>query len=175
MRDLTRHNAFMKAWQFLAEKGFEVFTPMHYKIRERAGKKIRKYEPVISDLLFVHTDRENLDPIVQKVKTLQYRFKKNSHSTPMTVRDEDMQKFIQMTESDAEIKYFSPEEVPAILNGKQIRIIGGVFDGYEGKLLTTRGSKRKRLMIELPDLLVAAIEVNPEFIEILDNKRNEDK
>ena len=168
MRDLKRSNATVKAWQMLSEEGFEVFTPMHWKILDRGGRKIRKYQPVISDLLFVHADRDQLDPIVQKVGTLQYRFLKNRHLSPMTVRDEDMQRFIKATDNSNTVKYYSPEEVPAILKGKNIRIIGGLLDGFEGKLLTTRGSKTKRLIIELPDLLIAGIEVNPEFIEILE-------
>lgn len=168
MRDLKRSNASIKAWQMLSDLGFEVFTPMHWKILDRGGKKIRKYQPVISDLLFVHSDRDHLDPIVKKVDTLQYRILKNSHSSPMTVRDEDMQRFIKATENTEAVKYYSPEEVPSLLCGKNIRIIGGLLDGYEGKLLTTRGSKKKRLIVELPNLLIAGIEVNPEFIEILD-------
>ena len=169
MRDLKRSNANVKAWQILSELGFEVFTPMHWKILDRGGRKIRKFQPVISDLLFVHTDRDHLDPIVKKVDTLQYRILKNNNSSPMIVRDADMQQFIKAVNCSSSIKYYSPSEVSSLHIGKHIRIIGGCLDGFEGKLLTTRGSKIKRLIIELPGLLVAGIEVNPEFIEILDS------
>lgn len=169
MRDLKRSNALQKAWQMLSDVGFEVFTPMHYKIYSHQGKKIRKYEPVISDLLFVHSARELLDPIVNKEETLQYRFTKNSGGMPMTVRDADMQQFIKAVNCASSIKYYSPEEVSSLHIGKHIRIIGGCLDGFEGQLLTTRGSKTKRLIMELPGLLVAGIEINPEFIEILDS------
>ena len=50
---------------------------------------------------------------------------------------------------------------------RRVRIIGGNLDGYEGSLLTTRGSKKKRLLIELPMLLAAAVEVEPEYIQLL--------
>ena len=49
----------------------------------------------------------------------------------------------------------------------RIRIIGGTLDGYEGFLLTMRGSKVKRLLVELPSLLAASVEVEPEYIELL--------
>lgn len=167
MRDLKRSNASIKAWQQLSQEGFEVFTPMHWKITNRNGRKIRKYEPVISDLLFVHSDREKLDKIVQKIETLQYRFLKNRNSTPMTVREEDMNRFINAVEGSESVEYYTPDEVSNLLNGKNIRIIGGLLDGYEGKLKTTKGSKKKRLIIELPQLLIAGVEVKPEYIEIL--------
>ena len=49
---------------------------------------------------------------------------------------------------------------------RSIRIVGGPLDGYEGTLLTTRGSKVKRLMVSLPGLLTVGVEVNPEYIQI---------
>ena len=48
-----------------------------------------------------------------------------------------------------------------------IRIVGGTLDGYEGTLVTVRGSKRKRLLVEIPMLLAAAVEVEPEYVKLL--------
>ena len=50
---------------------------------------------------------------------------------------------------------------------RKILIIGGTLDGYTGTLVTTRGSKVKRLLVELPTLLAAAVEVQPEYIQFL--------
>ncbi|MCH5240294.1 MAG: UpxY family transcription antiterminator [Muribaculaceae bacterium] len=168
MRDLKRANANIKAWQILTEAGFEVFTPMHWKIYDKNGRKVRKYVPVISDLLFVHTQRDKLDPIVKKTETLQYRFSKNSHSVPMTVSEAEMNKFIRAIENSESVRYYKPEEITSSFKGRKIRIVGGSLNGYEGKLLTTRGSKVKRLMIEIPNLLHAGIEVHPDFIQFID-------
>ena len=51
--------------------------------------------------------------------------------------------------------------------GRKIRIVGGNLDGYEGMLLTTRGSKTKRILVKLPNWLVAAVEVNLEYVQFL--------
>lgn len=51
--------------------------------------------------------------------------------------------------------------------GRKIRIIGGPLDNFEGSLLTVRGSKVKRLLVELPDLLTVGVEVNPEYIQLI--------
>ena len=46
-------------------------------------------------------------------------------------------------------------------------IIGGTLDGYEGRLMTTRGSKVKRLLVELKGFLAVGVDVNPEYIRIV--------
>ena len=53
------------------------------------------------------------------------------------------------------------------MRNRKIRIIGGPLDGYEGNLVTTRGTTVKRLLVELPMLLAAAVEVEPEYIQLL--------
>ena len=51
--------------------------------------------------------------------------------------------------------------------GKKVKIIGGPLNGYEGNLLFIRGSRKKRLIVEIPGFLTAAVEVDPEFITLL--------
>ena len=46
-------------------------------------------------------------------------------------------------------------------------IVGGRLDGYEGRLKTTRGSRVKRLIVELPGLLAAGVEVDAQYIRLL--------
>ena len=47
LRDLKRANAKHLAWEVLTEKGFEVFTPMHWKlISNKSGRKTRVRVPV---------------------------------------------------------------------------------------------------------------------------------
>ena len=50
---------------------------------------------------------------------------------------------------------------------RQVAIIGGPLDGYTGTLVTVRGSRRKRLLVEIPMLLAAAVEVEPEYIRLM--------
>lgn len=65
MRDLKRPNAKQPAYKFLREEGFEVFVPTKSQIITRNGKKVVEEIPVIRDLLFVHTEKERLDPTLQ--------------------------------------------------------------------------------------------------------------
>ena len=145
LRDLKRANSKQPAYKLFEEKNVEYFTPMKSKLVVVKGKQIRKEVPCIPDLLFVHDSREVLDPIIDEVPTVQYRWVRNKYREPMVVSDAEMERFIHAVSVSGIPKYYLPEEItPAMLNRK-IRIVGGPLDGYEGTLLTLRGSKVKRL------------------------------
>ena len=167
MRDLKRANAKQQAYQILKEKNIEVFTPMKTRLCVVKGEQIRKEVPCITDLLFVHTTRETLDPVVENIPTLQYRWLRNKYREPMTVPDAEMERFIRAVHASALPKYYLPEEITPEMYNRPIRIVGGLLDGYEGMLLTTRGSKVKRLLVEIPHLLAVGVEVNPDYIQLI--------
>lgn len=167
MRDLKRANAKLPAYKFLMNKGIEVFVPMQWKIFVHQGQRMREQVPFMQDLLFVSDTRSHLDPIVDAQPTLQYRWLRNTYREPMIVQKAEMERFIQAVRSTESPKYFLPEEITPQMYGKKIRILGGNLNGFEGYLLTTRGSKVKRLLVELQGCLAAGVEVNPEFIEFV--------
>ena len=168
MRDLKRPNAKEPAYKLLTDKQFRVFTPMQWRLAVRQGKRIRELQPFIRDLLFVHESRQRLDPVVRQTPTLQYRFAVGKkYCEPMTVPEKDMERFILATQATDSPVYYLPEEITPAMHGRRIRVVGGVLDGYEGKLLTTRGSKVKRLLVELPNFLAVGVEVSPEYIQVI--------
>lgn len=167
LRDLKRANSKLPAYKLFEEKNVEYFTPMKSKLVVVKGKQVRKEVPCIPDLLFVHDSREVLDPIIEAHPTVQYRWLRNKFREPMVVSDAEMERFIHAVSVSGIPKYYLPEEItPAMLNRK-IRIVGGPLDGYEGTLLTLRGSKVKRLLVEIPGLLLAGVEVNPDYIQFI--------
>ncbi len=99
MRDLKRHNAKLPAYKMLGDMNIKVFTPMVWKLRTRHGKREPQEVPFMQDLLFVHDSRRVLDPIVEMVGTLQYRYMRGGNHIPMTVKDDDMDRFIQAVEA----------------------------------------------------------------------------
>lgn len=168
MRDLKRSNALLPAYKQLSQAGMEVFTPMVYRLFVKNGRKIRREVPIIHDLLFVYDYRQNIDPIVAKTPTLQYRYKRGGkYCEPIVVPNDDMERFIEVSKVSDNPKYYSAEEISNLICGRNIRVIGGALDGYEGKLQTVRGSKTKYLTIILPSLLAVSVEINDGFIELL--------
>ena len=168
MRDLKRSNALLPAYKQLAALNVEVFTPMKWRLKVRNGKQVREHVPFIQDLLFVHDARSVIDPIVRKTPTLQYRFRKGgAYREPMVVADDDMDMFIRAVNAAATPKYYLPEEIQPSMCGRMVKIVGGPLCGYEGRLLSVRGSKAKRLLVELPDIFTVGVEVDPEYVRLL--------
>lgn len=167
MRDLTRPNAKLPAYKLLDGLNIRTFTPMVWKLMLNHGKRERRQLPFIHDLLFVYASRAELDSVVETTPMLQYRYLRGGYKMPMTVRAADMQRFIHAVGFSSSPQYYRPDEVTPAMRNRRIRIIGGSLNGYEGSLITTRGSKVKRLLVEIPMLLAATVEVETEFIQLL--------
>ena len=172
LRDLARPNAKKPAYkqlQEMPEMADCVFVPLKQHVFTEFGKRVVRFVPYMPDLVFVHKSKEELDPIVRKIELLQYRYVRGGKQfEAMSVRAEDFEKFRGAVEQTDNVEYYSYEEVSPQLYGKQIRIIGGRLNGFEGRLMSKRGSKFKRLLVDLRECnLSAAIQVESDFIQLL--------
>jgi len=168
MRDLKRPNSKMPAWRMLGDKGIEVFTPMKTHVIVTDGKPRCEQVPFIRDLLFVHDARPAVDYIVRRTPTLQYRYKRGcGYCVPMTVADADMERFIHAVRASDNPQYYMPDEITSALCGRMVRIVGGCLDGYTGRLLDVRGSRTKRLLIDMSGMFFVGVEVTAGYVQIL--------
>lgn len=173
MRDLKRVNAKLPAYKELAELGFEVFTPMHTRLRTVQGKRLKELVPYVQDLVFVCSTREALDEAVAKIKTLQYRYMKGAgHCVPMEVHKTDMDSFIAAVSNYKNPQFYAPGEITPQMYGAKIKIISDTqLNGHVGTLLKIKGSRKKRLIVNIPNLLSAAVELaNTDYVELIDEK-----
>lgn len=169
LRDLKRPNAKVRAWQWLAEEfGLEVFTPKKWVLVMRQGRRESVAVAFIPDLLFVHDAKVVLDSIIANTETLQFRYRKyGAQNEAMVVPDADMERFIKAVGTAVNPEYYTMDMITPEMHRRRIRIAGGPLDGTEGYLLTTRGSKKKRLLVELQNFFAASVEVSPEFIQLI--------
>ena len=172
LRDLARPNAKNPAYkqlQAMPEMADCIFIPMKQRVFTEYGKRVVRFVPYMPDLLFVHKSKKELDPIVHDIELLQYRYVRGGKQfEAMSVRAQDFEKFREAVEQIDNVEYYSYEEVSPQLYGKKIRIIGGRLNGFEGRLMSKRGSKFKRLLIDLKECnLSAAIQVESEFIQLM--------
>lgn len=171
LRDLKRPNAKLPAYVELPQLGLEVFTPMKVQLAVKKGKRIKENVPVVRDLIFVRATKGTLDPVIRDIPTLQYRFVKGqAYCTPMTVERREMERFIAAVTTFKHPQFFRPEEIRPSMIGARIKIIsGGPMHNMEGNLLKIAGSGKKRLIVEIPELLATAVEITTaDYIEILD-------
>lgn len=170
MRDLSRPHSHNPMYRVLADEGYNVFTPMIRKIGVERGRRVNKDVPFIHDLVFVKSSRSSLDIAVERHANLQYRYVIGAYCKPMVVSESDMDTFIAIVGTINNPRYYRPEEITPQMIGAPVRLLAGPMAGYEGRLLSLRGSRKKRLLVQLPGIISAAIEVEPDTIEILKQK-----
>ncbi|MGM9760822.1 MAG: UpxY family transcription antiterminator [Parabacteroides sp.] len=172
LRDLARPNAKNPAYKQLQEMPSMkdcVFVPLKQHVFTEFGRRVVRFVPYMPDLVFVHKSKEELDPIVRQIELLQYRYVRGGKQfEAMSIPHDVMDSFMRAVHEIDLVEYYSYEEVSPRLYGKQIRIVGGRLNGLIGRLMSKRGSKYKRLLIDLQECnLSAAIQVNPEYIQLV--------
>lgn len=134
------------------------FVPMRYEYVVRNHKKERKLVPAVSNLVFAHTQKVTLDRLKHtSLPYLRYIMKHDGDlSTPLTVRDDDMENFIRVARQvEEDIRYINPDDYD-LKAGQRVRVIGGPFVGTVGTLVKVRGSRSKRVVVELEGVLHVA-------------------
>lgn len=149
----------------------ETYIPMHYRLKtSRVGKRIRVLEPVVHNLIFVHTTKSFIQDFKTQVPHLQYMTcREDGKNVPIIVPDAQMKDFIAVTNNyDESLVYLKPEEVN-VSKGARVRIHGGAFDGIEGLFVKIEGKRSKRVVVQIQNVIsVAMATISSDFIEVLD-------
>ena len=148
--------------------GLESFVPLKYEVKKRQGHDQRLLVPALSRLLFI---KGTLDEVKDYIAHAHYvvfiqRSTFSDKKDYLTVPTKAMEDFIAVTEHHEErITYFSPQEIRLNI-GDQIRVKGGLYDGREGVIMRIKGKRNRHLVVQIPGILIAAIEMLPEMIEL---------
>ena len=153
--------------------GLQAFVPLTYVVKTHRGQKHRALVPAVSKLLFVKGTLEEVKDYIQHAHYVVF-IRKSTFSNKedyLTVPTKAMEDFIAVTENHEEhVTYFRPEEI-SLQEGDKIRIKGGFYDGREGIIMRIKGKRNKHLVVQIPGVLIAAIELSPEMIEYTGEKR----
>ena len=155
--------------------GLEAFVPLKYEIKTIKHQKHRALVPAIPGLMFAKGTLEELKEYIQDYSHYPVYLRKSTFSNKedyLTVRTKEMEEFIAVTEdNEAHITYFRPEEIN-LQAGDRIRVKGGLYDGKEGIVMRIKGKRNKHLVVQIPGMLVAAIEMAPELVEMAPKKED---
>ena len=187
-RDMMSENNEEKIWFFIGctslqkelkvrddarRYGLQAFVPLTYMVKTHRGQKHRALVPAVSKLLFVKGTLEEVKDYIQHAHYVVF-IRKSTFSNKedyLTVPTKAMEDFIAVTENHEEhVTYFRPEEI-SLQEGDKIRIKGGFYDGREGIIMRIKGKRNKHLVVQIPGVLIAAIELSPEMIELSSEKR----
>lgn len=153
--------------------GLEAFVPLKYHIKTIKQQKHRALVPAIPGLMFAKGTLDELKEYIEDHASFPVYLRKSTFSNKedyLTVRTKEMEEFIAVTEDhEANITYFRPEEIN-LQAGDRIRVKGGIYDGKEGIVMRIKGKRNKHLVVQIPGMLVAAIEMAPELVEMAPKK-----
>ena len=153
--------------------GLEAFVPLKYHIKTIKQQKHRALMPAIPGLMFAKGTLDELKEYIEDHASFPVYLRKSTFSNKedyLTVRTKEMEEFIAVTEDhEAHITYFRPEEIN-LQAGDRIRVKGGIYDGKEGIVMRIKGKRNKHLVVQIPGMLVAAIEMAPELVEMAPKK-----
>lgn len=158
-----------KAETVLSDKdGLEYYIAKHHVIRTIKGKRQRVLVPYIPNLLFIHATWTQIVNFKKKHSFIKFAtWKKSTGLEYLIVPDKQMRDFIRVsTDYERNVRYYSPSEIN-FKKGTQVRVIGGKLHGVEGTFVKINGRRNRQLVVLIPRLLAASIEISPDYIEVL--------
>lgn len=158
----------LKFQTLLQESGFQTFVPMCRRTFEKNGKKENKLVPAVSNLIFVHSEKADLDAFMARMgEACPARFIwDKSTRKPIVVPDKAMEDFIKISMSNIDDVIYLQEVTAKLREGQRVKVKNGPFEGVEGTVIRVKRSRR--VMVELPGMMaIATTFVKPEELEIL--------
>ncbi|MBE6207824.1 MAG: UpxY family transcription antiterminator [Rikenellaceae bacterium] len=156
----------MIAKRALEDRSIESFVPMRYELKLQGGRRRRVLVPAIHNLIFVHAAPKHLQQVKTHLPYLQYMIRKGGEK--ILVPDEQMRRFIAVTEDlDEGLTYYNPEEL-RLEKGQRVKIHGGPCDEQEGVLVKVPGFRSRRVVVAIEGVMAVALAtVKPEQLEVL--------
>ena len=160
-----------------AKYGLKHFIPKQEVIRTINGRKYVSMVPVIHSMVFVYAShRQIVDFKRNFYNDLQFvTWERDGELTYLTVPGKQMDSFIAVCrQRERKVHFFKPSEINLhggsldIAKGKRVRVHGGPFDQVEGYFMKVANRRGRRLVVIIPDLLVAAAEVEPEYLQVIE-------
>ena len=170
------YNRTQKAHGIISTYDVQSYMPMHYVIKKEIGKKKRILQPLLPNLLFVYTTREQANELVKKridePSFIKYYLDKtkplesNGKHPPLKISFNSMINFIKVTSTDSEHVRIVTEQQCNYKSGDIVKVIDGEFEGVTGKVARTAG--QQRVVVEISGLcLVATAYIPTDFIKFI--------
>lgn len=160
----------IKVKEFLTDKGIESFIPMRYEQKLRGEEMVKTLVPVVHNLIFVRMSKAQLKELKASspISTFIRYMMDTETRLPIIVPDKQMQDFIAVAGTmDEQLMYLSSVEV-AMKKGDRVRVVGGLFEGVEGKFV--RIKRGLRVVVEIKGIMaVATASLHPSLVQKIGN------
>ncbi len=129
-----------KVHDYLLEKGYESFLPVHWVVRQWSDRKKRMQVPMFPNYIFVKIECNKVFEVLKTPKLVScVKF----NNVPACLRQAEVDNIRQITESEYNFEISNNLKV-----GDPVKIKEGALSGLEGVLIEERGSSRFAVKIE---------------------------
>lgn len=152
----------------LEKAGLRAFCPMVATDITTHGKKTIVDRPLIPNTLFAYAPFRRLNALKNANPFITYCYKKvDGKYKILQVPTREMEQFIDTSmKMKNDITYFHPEEVE-LKKGDKVKIVGGIFDGYEGTLLKAKGRAQRMFLVNFEMLGAIGTHIEPQYIRVI--------
>lgn len=156
------------ATSILEKAGLRTYCPMAPTDTTLQGKKVIVERPLIPNTVFVFAPFRRLNSLKNANPFITYCYKKvDGKYRILQVPTREMELFIDSsTKMKNDITYFHPDEVE-LKQGDRVKIVGGLFDGYEGTLLKAKGRAKRMFLINFEMLGALGTHIEPQYIRVI--------
>lgn len=152
----------------MEKAGLRTYCPMAATDTTIQGKKVIVERPLIPNTVFVYAPFRQLNALKNTHAFITYCYKKvDGKFKILQVPTREMELFIDSsTKMKEDITYFHPDEVE-LKQGDKVKIVGGLFDGYEGTLLKAKGRAKRMFLINFEMLGAIGTHIEPQYIRVI--------
>ena len=156
------------ATSLLEAAGLRTYCPLTKIDTTIQGKKVIVERPLIPNTLFVYAPFQQINSIKNRHTFITYCYKKiGGKYKILQIPTREMELFIDSsTKMQGDIAYYRPEEVE-LHKGDHVKIVGGLFDGYEGTLLKAKGRAKRMFLINFEMLGALGTHIEPQYIRVI--------
>lgn len=124
--------------------------------------------PLIPNTIFVYAPFQQINALKNLHPFITYCYQKmDKKYRILQVPTREMERFIDSsTKMQGDITYYRPEDVE-LHKGDHVKIVGGLFDGYEGTLLKAKGRAKRMFLINFEILGALGTHIEPQYIRII--------
>jgi len=143
----------------LTDMGIESFLPLQTEVRQWSDRKKKVERVLISMMIFVRVDNEELRRVQELPAVLRYMVLRGEHG-PTVIPDKQMERFRFMLDySDSNVNFNTGDLQP----GVQVRVIKGALEGLTGELISIDG--KSSIAIRIERLGCATVEISAGMVE----------
>jgi transcription antitermination factor NusG len=156
------------ATSVLEAAGLRTYCPMAKTDSTIQGKKVIVERPLIPNTIFVYASFQQINSLKNLHPFITYCYKKmDGKYKILQVPTREMERFIDSsTKMQGDIAYYHPDEVE-LHKGDHVKIVGGIFDGYEGTLLKAKGRAKRMFLINFEMLGALGTHIEPQYIRVI--------